>query len=77
MKYQVGDKVLVLHSDEEGEIVEFINKNMAMIEVRGVKFPVHLDQVDFPYYKRFTQKKKTTRNRLQKIHRQYPERKTR
>lgn len=58
MKYQVGDKVLVLHSDEEGEIVEFINKNMAMIEVRGVKFPVHLDQVDFPYYKRFTQKKK-------------------
>lgn len=58
MKFEVGDKVFVLHSDEEGEIVEFINKKMAMIEVRGVRFPVYLDQLDFPYYKRFTQKKK-------------------
>jgi len=58
MKFQVGDKVLVLHSDEEGEIVEFIDRKMALIEVRGVRFPVHLDQIDFPYYKRFTQQKK-------------------
>lgn len=58
MKFQVGDKVLVLHSEEEGIIVDFINKQMAMIEVRGVKFPVYLDQIDFPYYKQFTQKKK-------------------
>ncbi len=58
MKFQVGDKVLVLHSDEEAEIVEFIDKKMALVEVRGVRFPVHLDQIDFPYYKRFTQKKK-------------------
>ncbi|MFT4095189.1 MAG: Smr/MutS family protein [Niabella sp.] len=56
MKFQVGDKVLVLHSDEEGIIVDFINKQMAMVEVRGVKFPVYLDQIDFPYYKQFTQK---------------------
>lgn len=58
MKYQVGDSVLILHSDEEGVIVDFINNKMAMVEVKGVKFPVHLDQIDYPYYKRFTQKKK-------------------
>ncbi len=58
MKFQIGDKVLVLHSEEEAEIVEFINKKMALVEVRGVRFPVYLDQIDFPYYKQFTQKKK-------------------
>lgn len=57
MKYQIGDKVLILHSDEEGEIIDFINDKMAMVEVRGVKFPVYLDQIDFPYFKRFTEKK--------------------
>lgn len=29
-----------------------------MVDVRGVKFPVYLDQIDFPYFKNFTQKKK-------------------
>ena len=28
-----------------------------MIEVRGVKFPAYMDQIDFPYFKRFTEKK--------------------
>ncbi|MFL5773608.1 MAG: Smr/MutS family protein [Flavisolibacter sp.] len=57
MKFQVGDKVLVLHSNEEGEIVEIINDKMVMIDVRGVKFPAYIDQIDFPYFKRFTEKK--------------------
>jgi hypothetical protein len=57
MKYQLGDKVLILHSDEEGEIIDIINDKMVMVEVRGVKFPVYTDQIDFPYYKRFTEKK--------------------
>src|SRR5688572_17011151 len=57
MKYQVGDIVLVLHSNEEGQIVDFINDKMAMVEVRGVRFPVYMDQIDFPYFKRFTEKK--------------------
>ncbi len=57
MKYQIGDKIIVLHSDEEGEVIDIINDNMVMIEVRGVKFPAYLDQIDFPYYKRFTAKK--------------------
>ena len=57
MKYQVGDIVLVLHSNEEGKIVDFINEKMAMVEIRGVRFPVYMDQIDFPYFKRFTEKK--------------------
>ena len=57
MKYQVGDEILVLHSNEEGHIIEIMNDDMVMIEVRGVKFPAYMDQIDFPYFKRFTQKK--------------------
>jgi hypothetical protein len=57
MKFQVGDKVLVLHSEEEGEVVDIINDKMVMVDVRGVKFPAYTDQLDFPYFKRFTQNK--------------------
>jgi hypothetical protein len=57
MKFQVGDKVLVLHSNEEGEVVDVINNKMVMVDVRGVKFPAYIDQLDFPYFKRFTEKK--------------------
>jgi Smr domain len=57
MKFQIGDKVTVLHSNEEAEVVEMINDKMVMVEVRGVKFPAYIDQLDFPYFKRFTEKK--------------------
>ena len=57
MKFQIGDKVLVLHSNEEGEVVDIINDKMVMIDVRGVKFPAYIDQLDFPYFKRFSEKK--------------------
>ncbi|RXK58064.1 hypothetical protein ESA94_18800 [Lacibacter luteus] len=57
MKFQIGDKVLLIHSNEEGEVVDIINKKMVMVDVGGVQFPVYTDQVDFPYYKRFTEKK--------------------
>lgn len=56
MKFQVGDRVLVLHSNEEGEVVDIINTKMVMVDVRGVKFPAYIDQLDFPYFRRFTQK---------------------
>lgn len=56
MKYQIGDKIIVLHSDEEGRVVDIINDKMVMIEVRGVKFPAYMDQIDFPYFKMFSQK---------------------
>jgi hypothetical protein len=58
MKYQVGDIVLILHSNEEAKIVDIINDKMLMVDVGGVHFPVYMDQVDFPYFKRFTEKKK-------------------
>jgi len=57
MKYQIGDTVLVLHSNEEGKVVEIINEKMVMIEVDGIRFPVYTDQVDFPYFKMFSEKK--------------------
>jgi hypothetical protein len=58
MKYQIGDKIIINHTNEEGKIVEIINEKMALIEVRGVQFPAYMDQIDFPYYKQFTQKSK-------------------
>lgn len=57
MKFQIGDKVLVLHSNEEGEVVDIINDKMVMVEIRDVRFPAYIDQLDFPYFKRFTEKK--------------------
>jgi hypothetical protein len=57
MKYQIGDDIIVLHSNEEGKVVELMNDKMVMIEVRGVKFPAYMDQIDFPYFYRFSKKK--------------------
>lgn len=59
MKYQVGDTVLILHSGEEGIVADIINDKMLMVDVKGVIFPVYMDQVDFPYFRRFTEKKFT------------------
>jgi hypothetical protein len=60
VKYQPGDDILILHTKEEGKIVEILNKNMLLVEVRGVRFPVYTDQVDFPYFHRFTNTKEST-----------------
>lgn len=60
MKFQVGDKVLLLHAQEEGTIVDIINDKMVLVEVDGVQFPVYKDQIDHPYLHRFTQPKKPT-----------------
>ena len=49
---------MILHSNEEGTIVDIINKEMVLVDVNGVRFPVYMDQIDFPYFKRFTEKKK-------------------
>ncbi len=57
MKYQPGDKILVLHSKEEGTVVDVINDKMVLIEVDKVRFPVYMDQIDFPYFTMFTEKK--------------------
>jgi hypothetical protein len=57
MKYQIGDRVMLMHSGEEGNLVEFINNKMVVVDVDGVTFPVFLDQIDFPYFKKFSEKK--------------------
>ena len=57
MKYEIGDKIIVLLTNEEGKVADIINEKMVMIEVNGVKFPAYMDQIDFPYFKMFTQKK--------------------
>lgn len=57
MKFQVGDIVLILHSNEEAEVVDIVNEKMVMVDAGGVQFPVYTDQIDFPYFKRFTEKK--------------------
>lgn len=64
MKYQVGDKIVVLHTDEEGTVVDIMNEKMVMIEVRGVRFPAYMDQIDFPYFKMFTQKKPVEKKKI-------------
>ena len=44
MKYQPGDDITILHTNEEGKVVEIINNKMLLVEVRGVRFPVYTDQ---------------------------------
>ena len=39
---------------------------MLLVEVRGVRFPVYTDQVDFPYFHRFTKKKQTDAKPIKK-----------
>lgn len=64
MKFEIGDKIIVLHSDEEGVVIDIINDKMVMIDVRGVKFPAYTDQIDHPYFKMFTQKKPVEKKKV-------------
>lgn len=64
MKYEIGDKIIVLQTEEEGKVVEIMNEKMVMIEVRGVRFPAYMDQIDFPYFKIFSQKKIVTPKKI-------------
>ncbi len=64
MKYQPGDKIIVLLTEEEGKVIEVMNEKMVMIEVKGVKFPAYTDQIDFPYFKMFSEKRKEEKKKL-------------
>lgn len=64
MKYQIGDKIIVLLTEEEGKVVEIMNEEMVMIEVNGVRFPAYNDQIDFPYFKMFTEKRKREKRKV-------------
>ena len=67
MKFQIGDKVVINHSNDDGVVVDFINDKMVMVEVRGVQFPVYLDQIDFPYFRDFTKNKKIFEQKPAKV----------
>ena len=56
MKFSIGDKVLLKQTGEEGHVSAYINEHMLEVEVNGVSFPVHLDDIDHPYLKWFTDK---------------------
>lgn len=63
MKFQPGDKIIVRLTEEEGKVVEIMNERMVLIEVKGVKFPAYMDQIDFPYFKMFTEKRKAEKQK--------------
>lgn len=68
MKFQEGDKIIVSATQEKGVVVEWINKKMLTINVDGISFPVHADQIDFPYFADFSspkeQKKKNVSSEI-------------
>ena len=64
MKYESGDKIIVLLTNEEGKVVEIMNEKMVMIEVKGVRFPAYMDQIDFPYFNMFSQKKSVEKKKV-------------
>jgi hypothetical protein len=62
MKFSIGDKVILKRTGEEGQVVAYINQQMLEVEVNGTAFPVYIDEVDHPYLKWFTEKKKPATN---------------
>lgn len=58
MKFSIGDKMLIKKSGEEGIIISLMDKTMAEVSVGGTIFPIHLDEIDHPYLKWFTEKNK-------------------
>lgn len=57
MKFSIGDKIVLNRTGEEGSVTAYIDKEMIEVEVNSITFPVHLDEIDHPYLKWFTDKK--------------------
>ncbi len=64
MKYEIGDKIIVLLTNEEGKVIDIMNEKMVMIEVKGVQFPAYTDQIDFPYFNMFSKKSIPAKKKL-------------
>ncbi len=64
MKFSIGDLILLKRTGEEGHVTAFINQQMLEVEVSGVSFPVHLDDIDHPYLKWFTDKNRKKKTSL-------------
>jgi len=65
MKFSIGDKIILNRTGEEGTVTGYIGKDMLEVEVNGVHFPVYADEVDHPYLKWFTEKKKPVKKASQ------------
>ncbi len=58
MKFSIGDKIVLKRTGEEGHVAAYINDQMLEVEVSGITFPVYYEEIDHPYLKWFTEKKK-------------------
>lgn len=58
MKFSIGDKIVLNRTGEEGNITAIINQAMMEVSVNGTTFPVHIEDIDHPYLKWFTDKNK-------------------
>ena len=47
---------MVRLTNEDGKVVDIIDADNYIVEVRGVRFPAQEKQLDFPYFKMFTKK---------------------
>ena len=47
---------MLKHSGENGVVVNIIDRLMVEVDVKGVTFPVYIDDLDHPYLKWFTEK---------------------
>ncbi len=56
MKFSIGDRILLRQTGEEGHVTAYINQKMIEVEVGGTIFPVHMEDIDHPYLKWFTEK---------------------
>ena len=56
MKFSIGDRIMLRQSGEEGHVTAYINQKMLEVEVGGTAFPVHIEDIDHPYLKWFTEK---------------------
>lgn len=65
MKFSIGDKIVLKQTGEEGHVVSYINDKMIEVTVNDTTFPVYLDEVDHPYLKWFTEKKKVKKIRTE------------
>lgn len=62
MKFEEGDKIIVIATGEYGIVIEWIDKKMLLIEVDSIRFPIYADQIDFPYFNEFSSKKEPIRS---------------
>lgn len=59
MQFEIGDKVVVKLTNEEAQVIDLLGNDMLMLEVKGVRFPAYADQLEYPYFKRFSEARKT------------------